>query len=36
MGRDGKNKFYSKLDIPKDLKKLIKFYNKIWKKQTLK
>ena len=31
---DGKNKFYRLLDLPKDVKALLKIYNKIWKKQA--
>lgn len=33
---DGKSKFYSQLDLPKDLKQLIKKYNKVWKPRALR
>ena len=33
---NGKNKFYRQLDLPKDVMKLIKHYNKILKPQALK
>jgi hypothetical protein len=32
---DGKNKFYKHLELPKDLMKLIKVYNKVWKPKAL-
>ena len=32
---DGKNKFYRQLDLPKDIKKLIRTYNKVWKPKAL-
>lgn len=32
---DGKNKFFRQLDLPEDVKILLKKYNKIWKKQAL-
>ena len=33
---DGKNKFYSKLELPKELMKLIKTYNRVWKPRALR
>jgi hypothetical protein len=33
---DGKNKFYKYLDLPKDVKKLIRMYNKVWKPRALR
>lgn len=35
MSRDGKNKFYSRLNLDKDTMKLIKLYRK-WKKIAIK
>ena len=33
---DGKNKFYKLLKIPDEVKLLIRFYNKVWKKRAIK
>ena len=33
---DGKNKFYRKLNIHDDIKKMIRFYNKVWRKEAYK
>jgi len=33
---DGKNAFYRNLDLPKEIKKLIRVYNKVWKPRALK
>jgi len=33
---DGKNKFYRQLKLPNDIKSLIRFYNKIWKRRAYK
>jgi len=33
--RDGKSKFYRKLDIPKEIKTLMRKYNRVYKKQAL-
>ena len=35
MSRDGKSKFYRYLNLPRDTHKLIRTYNKFWKKQVL-
>lgn len=32
---DGKNKFYRQLELPKEIMKLIKTYNKVWKPKAL-
>jgi hypothetical protein len=33
---DGKNKFYRQLDLPKEVKLLLRMYNKVWKPQALR
>ena len=34
--RDGKNKFYRQLNLSKELKLLLRMYNKVWKPQALR
>lgn len=33
--RDGKSKFYRQLNLPKEVKQLLRIYNRKWKKDAL-